>query len=206
AQPVSPARGHYLQFNRALEEMIVALLGDQTHEVARFGRLVSLRDMPAGKVGTRDIEDLSLTHQLLHPLPNLLPGRAARDVMHLIDIDVVGLQPAEAGFALALERERVHPTLIRPLTHLAVNLGRQDRPLPASASLVKPSPDDLLGYSDLAHPKHLSVAVRRIKEVDPALVRAVHDSETSRLAGMRTKVHRAQTKTAHLQASPAQSC
>src|SRR5437763_9641551 len=84
-----------------------ALLGDQAEEVAVTRDLVGLRDVPAGEVGAAHVEDLALAHQLLHALPDLFPGRAARDVVHLVEVDVVRLQTPQGRLTLALERQRV---------------------------------------------------------------------------------------------------
>ena len=54
--------------------------------------------MPAGKIGRTDVNDLALLDQHFHGLPDLLPGRQAVHVVHLVQVDVVGLQALERTF------------------------------------------------------------------------------------------------------------
>ena len=48
--------------------------------------------MPAGEIAAADIENLPFTNQLLHRLPDFFPGRVPIDMMHLVEIDVLGAQ------------------------------------------------------------------------------------------------------------------
>lgn len=55
--------------------------------------------------GHAHLGDLALANQLLHRLPDFLPGYGPVDVVHLVKIDVVGLQALEAGFAGSADAE-----------------------------------------------------------------------------------------------------
>jgi len=63
------------------------------------GTLIRLHDVPAGEVAAPDVEHLALAHQLLHRLPDLLPRCAAVDMMHLVEVDMVGLEAPQALLA-----------------------------------------------------------------------------------------------------------
>ena len=67
--------------------------------MSRLGGFVGTRNTPAGEVGRADVQDLALLHQQLEGLPDFVQRHAAVDVMHLIQIDVVRVQPAQAGIA-----------------------------------------------------------------------------------------------------------
>src|SRR5215472_12530922 len=87
------------EFDRAPHEIVDALLGDETEEMTRARNLLRLRDMPSREIGASDIEHLALLDEQLHRLPYLFPARAPINVMHLIEIDVVGSQPRQACLA-----------------------------------------------------------------------------------------------------------
>ena len=60
-----------------------------------FGNLLGARNVPAGKIGRTDIDNLALLDKHFHGLPDLLPGCQTIHVVHLVQIDVVGLQAFE---------------------------------------------------------------------------------------------------------------
>jgi hypothetical protein len=61
-----------------------------------------------------DVEHLAFADELFHRLPDLLPRRRPVDVVHLVEVDVVGLQPAQAvlaGLATLLHVGRLWPAV-----------------------------------------------------------------------------------------------
>src|SRR5262249_1388241 len=160
----------------------------------RRGRGVRLRDVPAREVAAPGIEHLALTHQHLECLPNLVPRCVTVDVMHLVEVDVVRLEPSQALVARTADVERGEPLVVRSLAHAALDLGRQDDLLAPPAALLEPATDDLLGHALTRLP---AVDVRGVEEVEAQLERMVHDGEAVRLAGVRTEVHGAEAERAH---------
>ena len=66
-------------------------------KLRRRGRLLRLRDVPAGEVATsRRRGPCPARRSDLHRLPDLVPRRVPVDVVHLVEVDVVGLQPPQA--------------------------------------------------------------------------------------------------------------
>ena len=196
AEPVRAARGQHFELDRARREVVEALLAHEPEEVARLGRFVRLRDVPAREVAAADVDDLALLHERLHRLPDLVPRRGAVDVMHLVQVDVIGLQPAEALVARGADVSRRQPAVVRPLGHRAEDLGREHDLLAASAALREPAADDLLGRAGTLRS---AVAVRGVEEVDPELERAIHDLVRVGLARERAEVHRAEADRADAQ-------
>ena len=61
--------------------------------------MLGLGNMQPGEVAAAHVEDLALLHQLFHRLPDLFPRRGPFNVVHLVEIDMIGLQTAQAVFA-----------------------------------------------------------------------------------------------------------
>src|ERR1019366_5330434 len=143
--------------------------------------------------------------QDLHRLPDLIPRRIPVDVMHLVQVDVVGPQAPQRGVARAPDVERGKPVLIGPVTHRPVQLGSQHSALAAPAARREPVADDLFGPArmrlvvarDLARrAERAAVPIRGVEEVDAKIVRPVHDRVRVRGRGQGTDVHRAQAQAA----------
>src|SRR5262249_28827004 len=135
----------------------------------------------------------------LERLPDLLPGRVPVDVMHLVEVDVVGLQPSQAALAGAPDVERGESLVVRSTAEPPVHLGGEDDLVAPPAALRQPASDDLLGDALARLPP---VDVRGIEEVDAGLERPVHHGEAVGLAGVRAEVHRSQTEPADAGSGP----
>ena len=177
------------------------LLAHQAHEVAPGRRLLRLGDVPAGEVRRADVQDLALGPQHLHRLPDLVPAGAPVDVVHLVEVDVVGLQPLQAGVAGPADVQRREPPLVGPVPHVAVELGGQDHLLAAPAALGEPASDDLLGG---AAPLGAAVDVGRVEKVDSGLQSRVHDGKRGRLIRLGPEIHGAQADAADAEAGAAE--
>src|SRR5437667_19315 len=126
-------------------EARVELLRHQTQEVARRRRGARLRDLPAGEVAAPDVEHLPLLDEHLHRLPQLVPRRVPVDVVHLVEVDVVGAQAAQAALARLADVIGGEAPVVRTRAHPPVDLGREDDPLAPATALREPAADDLLG-------------------------------------------------------------
>ena len=93
------AGGNDLQFDHAVIEVVDALLADQAHHAPLGGFLAGRGDVPAGKIAGTDVDHLALLDQGVEALPGLVPGAVAVDVVHLVEVDPVGLQALEAALA-----------------------------------------------------------------------------------------------------------
>src|SRR6188508_1760303 len=161
------------------------------------GDFLPLRQLPPGKIAGAGIQNLALPHQLLHGLPDFVPGRLAVDMVHLVQIDAVGLKTPQTRFTGALDVQRREPRGIRPIPHAPVHLGRKHDLFPSTAALRKPTAENLFGPSLSELPP---VDVRRVEKVHSQLQRTVHDRHAVRFGGLRPKIHGAETEPAHLDA------
>src|SRR5437016_4585796 len=189
----SSARRLASSCSRARRQAVDALLRHQTQEVARRRRGARLRDLPAGEVAAPDVEHLPLLDEHLHRLPQLVPRRVPVDVVHLVEVDVVGAQAAQAALARLADVIGGEAPVVRTRAHPPVDLGREDDPLAPATALREPAADDLLGDALARAP---AVHVGRVEEDDPELERAVHDGEAVALAGEWAEVHGAEAEPA----------
>ena len=117
--------------------------------------------------------------------------------MDLVEVDPVGLQPAQAGVDFLHEpAPRVAGHVRIGVVHRAVHLRREhDRVAPALQGLA----DDLLGLA-------ARVDVGRVDEVDPCVERTVDDVDRLVVVGVApgAEHHRAEAQRTDLQTGAAQ--
>jgi len=92
ADAVVPRRGQHLQLDPPRCQVVQRLLAHQPEEVPLTRRLLCLREVPPGEVRRPEVQHLSLLPQDTERLPDLVPRRVPVDVVHLVQVDVVGLQ------------------------------------------------------------------------------------------------------------------
>ena len=119
-------RGDQFQLHGSHGEVIEALLGRQAREVPCRGGALREGHVPGGEVAAADVADLALADQLLHRLPDLLPRRGPVDVVHLVQVDVIGLQPPQARFRRAADVVGGQPAVVRTESHRLIHLRGQD--------------------------------------------------------------------------------
>ena len=114
-------------------------------------------------------------------------------MMHLVEIDVVGLEAGERGIARTSDIESRELSVIRPVAHVAIQFRCEDRAFAPAAALSEPLPDDALGQTLVAP----AVNIRGVKEVHALGMGGVHDGEGVLLARHRTEVHGSQADPTH---------
>ncbi len=87
---------HDVGLHVTLEQAVVVLSADERRATGRRGDVCGPGDLPAGEVAVAEVADLSLQHQLVQRGEGLLDGCHRVGRMQLIEVDVVGLQPAQA--------------------------------------------------------------------------------------------------------------
>jgi hypothetical protein len=122
-------------------------------------------------------------------------------MVHLVQVDVVGLQPLQRGVAGTADVAGGQEGVVGPVAHRAIELGGDDRLVTAPLAAGEPPADDLLGDALTLLP---AVDVGRVEEVDPDVERAIHDRVGVFLGGLGTEVHRSQAEPADREAAAAE--
>src|SRR5579863_10004843 len=123
--------------------------------------------------------------------------------MHLIEVDVVGLQASQRSLARVADVACGEKRVVGPVAHRAVELGGDHHLLAASPTLRETPAADLLGESLALLP---AVDVRRLEEVEARIERRVHDLERRGFVGLRTEVHGAEAQAADGETGPTEVC
>src|SRR6266516_5508977 len=97
ADAIALAGGDDVVLGVALEEAVVVLGGDVAGAVFGAGDPVGFDDLPAGVVGGAGVADLALGDEVVEGGEGLLDGGVPVGLVLLVEVDVVGLEAAEAG-------------------------------------------------------------------------------------------------------------
>jgi hypothetical protein len=123
------------------------------------------------------------------------------DVVHLVEVDPVGLQPGKTPFTVLANlvgtqagAVAVHFGQIRFAIDWVINLCRKHNGVAATTALRQPPPDNFLGQALFDRP---TVDVGRVEEIDPEFEGPVHNPEAVLFGGVPAKVHRAETDIAY---------
>ncbi len=120
------------------------------------------RDLPGLPVRAADIANLALGDQIVERAQRLVERRHDVGRVDLVEIDVIRLQPLQAGLDgvhdMAARRAHIVPS--RP--HPAVNLGRQDDVLASDAEILEGLAESPFGLAS-------GVDVGRVEEIDPGI-------------------------------------
>ena len=79
----------------ALQQAVVVLRADERGAVAGPGGPVGVGDLPAGEVGVAEVAHLAGADQVVERGERLLDRRARVGLVHLVEVDVVGAEPAQ---------------------------------------------------------------------------------------------------------------
>ena len=107
---------HQLPLVVAADQRVVGLMRDIARPAVSIRHGQRLHQMPAGKVGAADVADLARPHQIVERAQRLFDRRDGVEAVQLIEVDVVGAEPAQAG------------------------LARRDQVVPRGADVVRPGP------------------------------------------------------------------
>ncbi len=122
--------------------------------------------------------------------------------MRLVEIDIVGLEPAQALLAGADDVLAAEPGIIGSRAHFPATFSRQHDPL-AGAARLDPAPNNFLGGPGAARRAAKRVDIGGIEERDAGLVGHVHNAKRGRLVGLVAERHRAQADLADFEAGAA---
>ncbi len=178
-------RWQNLQLNRTRRQVVQALLRDKPQEMSLLGHAVRVGDVPAREVAAADIQNFAFTHKLFHRLPDLIPGRVTINVVHLVQIDMVGFEPAQAILTCPANMIRRQAAVVGSFPHRPIHFCREHDAL-APPALCQPAPDDLFGKAEM---NFTAIAIGRVKKVDAVFQGLVHDGKAIGLAGLLAEIH-----------------
>src|SRR5919112_3261607 len=99
-------RRNDLELDVADDQVVERLLTDEAHQVPPGSGGLRVGDVPAGEVATAGVKDLAGLNCHLDRLPDLLPRTVPINVVELVEIDVVGLQPPQTCIKRPADVER----------------------------------------------------------------------------------------------------
>ena len=164
------------------------VLGDDgRNEAALVAGGEDVRHLPGRVVADAHVAHLAASHQAGHRVKRLLDIRVVIGGVHVVDVDVVGIQPLQALLHRGKDVAAAETGVVRVLAHLPAHLGGEDDPLaPALERLA----DDPLAFA-------LHVDIGCVEEIDALSNGVVHDREAVRLAGLFPEHHGAEADARH---------
>src|SRR5207249_39787 len=110
-------------------------------------------ELPGGEVAAAKVTHLPVPHQVVQGIERLVERGGGVPGMDLVEVDVVGLQAAEAGLHLLEDSKAGEPLVVRPVVHPPADLSCQDDPV---APALERFANDLLAAA-------AAVDVRRVE-------------------------------------------
>src|ERR1700732_1562724 len=157
-------QGNDFPFEIAAGDRVISLKRVESGQVLELGDAEGFGDLPCLPVGAADVAHLSLLHQGVESAKRLLDRGHGIVAMDLVQVDMVGLQTAEARLHTVHNVAARSPDVIPPRTDAAIDLRCDHNILPRDVKVFQRLPENLFALT-------LRVIVRRIKEVDAAVNR-----------------------------------
>ena len=89
---------NHLGFDGAVHEAVFILGGDVAAGAGGAGNPLAGGDLPAGEVRVADVTDLASGHEVVEGAEGFVKGRARVGKVNLVEVEMVGVEAAEAGF------------------------------------------------------------------------------------------------------------
>src|SRR5580704_2588283 len=74
-------------------------MGYVTRPTVPFGDGEGLHQMPSREIGAGDVADFAALHQRVQSLDGFFNWRLRVESVHVVDVDIVGVEAAQAGLA-----------------------------------------------------------------------------------------------------------
>ncbi len=98
------AGGDQLGLGGSVQQVVGVLRGHEPLGADGLGRPVGVDHLPGGEVGRPQVADLPLPDQVVQGAEGLLDRRHGVGGVHLVEVDVIGPQPAQRPFQGAADR------------------------------------------------------------------------------------------------------
>ena len=160
---------HQLPFEVAADERIISLMGHVARPAVAVGHGQRFHQMPARKVRAADVANLAGPDQSVQRVERFLDGRQRVEPVKLIQIDVVGSQPAQAGLERFQQVKPRRADIVWSRSGAKRPLGRQEHPIATAF--------DRLSQYGFGVPFRVNVG--RVEHVQPGLERDVDHAVAS---------------------------
>ncbi len=162
------AEGIHLPLFLAVEEVIVVLHGHEAGPAVGIGNGQHLRELPREHRRRPDVERLALAHDVVERLKRFLHRRMRVEAMNLVEIDVVGLQPAQAFVDGVLDMLARKAALVGIVAHGVEDFRGDDEPVARRSEVLQRATDNLFAHAE-------RVDVGRVEKVDASFQRALDE-------------------------------
>ena len=157
------ARRQHVVLDAADEHRVRRLLAHEALAVAALRHPLRLDDRGCGKRRAADVAHLALVHQVGQRAERLVDVGVGTRPVHLVEVDVVGVEAAQALLALTQDPASRAAAHVRIGAHVAVHLGGEHDVVAAALDRLG---HDLFRLSARVH-------VGGVDEVDPGIERGV---------------------------------
>jgi len=200
--PSSRQSGRSSRSTLAEEEIVARLDGVEAREAERLAAAQRAGHLVGVEVRAPDVARLPGPHHVVERAQALVDRSLGVEVVELVEIHVVGAQPAQRavdGVQDVLARGAAVP---RARAHRAHALGGHHDVV---AAALEPAAEDLLGAAHRLEAPAQRVDVGGVEEGDPARRRAVEDGAGRRLVALQAEGHGAEAEARDGQAGAAEA-
>ena len=124
--PSDFAEAHHLALFFAVEEVVVVLHGDEAGPAVEVGEIEGLGELPGVHGRGADVAGFAGFHDIVEGFEGFFDGGFVVPAMDLVEVDVVGLEAAEALVDFEEDRFAGEAAAVGVVAHEAVDLGGED--------------------------------------------------------------------------------
>ncbi len=194
-QPLGGAGRSDLLVEVAHHQAVLRLVAGEADPAVALAEPHRLDQAPRLVVRAAGVEHLALAHEIVEGAQHLVERGLMVDVMDVVDVDVVGLQPFQAGLDLLLDVQPRHAGVVGPVAHRVEHLGGDDRVVPPS--LQRLAQHRLRRAAD--------IGVGGVEERPAGLEHGAHHARRFGLIGAVAEGHRAEADLGDFEAGTAEA-
>ena len=109
-----------------VEQVVIGLADHRPGHIHLPRQMHQLGDAPTPEIRNTPVADLAVAQQRLNGPQRLLEVHAIEVAVQVVDVDMVGIEPLQAGLTGAQHPGTRVARLVDPLGHRIAELGRQD--------------------------------------------------------------------------------
>src|SRR5580704_4056292 len=159
---------HQLPFVFAADERVIDLMADVTGPAVTLGNRERLHEMPAGKIGAGDVADFAAFDERVERLQSFFNGSERVEGVHVVDVDVIDRESAEAGFAGLDEMLARGAEVVRAVAHRESGFGGDENAVAFAAD----------GFAEDFFGEAAGVDIGSVEEIDAGFEANVDESRS----------------------------